>query len=114
MIAAESSLGTVTCPWTIKAKSSQRIKLSVYDFGYVVKLEADDKWTRINYSARNCPTFLSIVEVSSGEEKTLALCGDGVRFRHLYTSNTHHLRLHFATLTSFNDLPYFLVKYEGM
>ena len=113
MIAAQSSLGTLTCPWSIKAKSSQSIKLSVYDFGSVTKSETDNKWTRINYSVRNCPTFLSVVEVATREEKRLSLCGDGVRYRHLYTSNTHHLRLHFTTLTAFKDLPYFLVKYEG-
>ncbi len=113
LIAEESSLGTLTCPWSIQAKSSQSIKLSVYDFGSVVKSDTDDKWTRINYSGRNCPTFLSVEEVSTGEQQRMALCGDGVRFRHLYTSNTHRLRLHFTTLTSFSDLPYFLVKYES-
>ena len=113
MIAAESSLGTLTCPWSIKAKSAQNIRLTVYDFGSVIKSETADKWTRINYSARNCPTFLFITEVPSGEEKRLALCGDGVRYRHLYTSNRHQLRLHFTSLTSFPNLPYFLVKYEG-
>ena len=41
-IAAESSLGTLTCPWSIKARSLQRIKLSVYDFGSVKKSE--DRW----------------------------------------------------------------------
>ena len=112
-IAAESSLGTLTCPWSIKARSLQRIKLSVYDFGSVKKSETDNKWTRINYSALNCPTFLSVVEVESGVERRLTLCGDGVRYRRLYTSDTHHLRLHFTTLTTFTELPYFLVKYEG-
>ncbi len=112
LIAHESSLGTLTCPWSIEAKSSQSIKLSVFDFGSFIKSETDGTWTRINYSARDCPTSLSVEEVSTGESKRLALCG-GVRYRHLYTSNTHHLRLHFTTLSSYSELPYFLVKYES-
>ncbi len=116
IIAQETALGSITCPWSIKALNSQRIKLSVMDFGVMMKKKKEETWTKMNYNVGNCPIFVYIVEQSSGDERRLSLCNDGVRERQLYTSSSNHVHIYFSILshTPPEEIPYFLVKYKGI
>ena len=59
-----------------------------------------------------CP--VSLVVEDGREKKNLKLCDSGDRTRHLYTSQTSDILLHFSVRTMTSPHYYYMVHYKGV
>lgn len=107
---ADTGLGTLDCPWVVKASIGQRLQLSVFDFGKVVRDESG-KWIQSNYNSHNCPVHLVLHDGSAISE--MPLCGGGNRERHLVTSKENSVKIYLIMHMSEENLPHFLISYSG-
>lgn len=109
--ATETALGQSDCPWTYEGRFGQRIAVTVYEFGVMLKMD-DETWTRPNFFTRNCPVSLIMTEQDGGVQR-LPLCGNGHRKRELALSKGHIVQMHLVFRMSMEVMPHYLLEYKG-
>ena len=106
----------LTSPWLIRAADGQTIHVTLFDFA-----SRSQQLAATKESSSLCPVYAIISEVGDtmkGRHHNVTICGGSLtRERHVYSSLTNQITVgltidEFSDLTA--DLPYYLLKYEGM
>ena len=103
----EKQIGTELCPWYASAKPGQNIEIVFYDFNL-------DETLSLTNQGGSCPaTFYAVEE--NGEVKTANIC-DVVavsRQKTIYVSEGSSLTFYLEITGTFQQEPFFLLKYQG-
>jgi len=120
VITDHSHVGTAECPWLLRAAPGQRISLSLLDF------TASTQRTQSSQSAENealkpsdrCLQLATVRELSDTyvrRDRTVCSVADSpTQTTNVYLSRTSQLEVAIATQHAVNDLPIFLLRYDGM
>ena len=112
LMTEETGYGLAGCPWRIKAQPGQNFELSVMDFNLLAHFQTRDDPYNEDYLGW-CPVSV-VIEEEGVARKDIALCGGGQhRERHLYSSKSSELSVHFLAHQTQQPPYYFLVKYNG-
>ena len=108
-ITKEHGLGSVRCPWLIKANPGQKVKLALYNFARSSKVIPD---MAPESRPDICYEFASLRD--NGKEKSLTACGGEDRVNLIHISETNVVEVTFVSAALLRKLGTFLLKYEGM
>ena len=113
------SLGTITCPWQLRALPGQQIRLYLVDISLSLALESNE-----NYQRDVCPLYLVVMEMRqqqnggpvAGPTRDIPLCNsNNARQSLLYESSWSTIEIY---TESHGDQPQsqpvFFFQYEGM
>ena len=112
-VTKEEGLGSVMCPWVIKAQPGQRISLSLLNLyrtaesfqllpGFEESLGRPDV----------CYEFALLRD--GGHAKSLTSCGGENRVSNIYLSRSNEVQIQFVNPNVLQTLGNYLLKYEGM
>ena len=110
MITEETGYGSAGCPWRIKVLPGQKVNLTLYDFNRPWSFAVAQGYVR-EEQAEGCP--VSLVIEDGKEKKNVKLCDSGDRTRHLYTSSSSDILVHFSIRTMTSKHYYYMVNYKG-
>ena len=110
LMTEETGYGMDGCPWRIKAHPGQNVELSVMDFNLLAHFQTEDDPYREEYLGW-CP--VSIVIEENGVTRDITLCNEGQRHKHLYSSASNQVFVHFALHQQQKPHYYYLIKFKG-
>lgn len=107
LVAETTGVGSIECPWIIKAKPGQRINFTLYDFAFSRR-----KHLERSSGMEVCShVFATIKETDILASKKL--CGGIQRTTHAYTSVTNSAEVRIFSEGREANEEYFLLQYEG-
>ena len=111
-ITKDYGFGSARCPWKIKAKSGQRIRLYVYNLAR--SNEALPNMEDLSSERRHdtCYEFAMLKE-EGGHMRSLTSCNGEERINRVYTTDSNELTIEFVNPKILDTLDTFLMKYEG-
>lgn len=111
LMTEETGYGLAGCPWRIKARPGQNLEVSVLDFNLLAHFESGNDPYSDEFSGW-CP--VSLVIEDQDNMKDVILCNGGQRQRHLYSSTSNQLLLHFVLHQVHEPHYYYLVQFKGI
>ena len=95
------------CPWIIKVHKAQKINISLLYFQY--------KFPRIDQSEGEAQrgSFCRRLAIIRENGKQTSICGGNLRERNVYISEGNELQVEIVRGRSDEDLPSFLLHYQG-
>ena len=107
-ITEHSGFGSASCPWVIKVKPGQHIRLRFYNFLPVTTESIDP---RDDESDIGCPLFAVVTE--NGKTVDLNLCEQTEREGYLFTSSGSQIQVYFNSPITTGRVPKFMLQYKG-
>lgn len=120
LVTEELGLGSVRCPWVVRASRGQRINLTLFDFGVAYRFDDVGNMCHVYAKISETPmTWKTTSDMTSDmmtSETTseMTVCGSGTRERSVFISDTNRLEVSIMNLKLDDESVYFLLKYEGM
>ena len=104
-VADETGFGTNICPWSVKVRPGQQVKLTLYNFIH----STPSSGTR---QGRFCETYVTVTEGGKSSNKTSCV-GDS-REKYLLTSKSNTIQVGILpAMRQMQEARRFLVKFEG-
>ena len=105
-----SACGSIDCPWVIQAEPGQKIRLYLYDFNtYYSDSGPSVNKPGIDFS-HTCHVYVIIKE----ERNSMTACAEGIRQRHIYTTDTNRVEIRVVTKRKPSAEAQFLLNYTGL
>lgn len=112
VVAMDHGYGLARCPWTIHVSSGQTINLVLSVFGTYRRTETNKEQEEGNAPGEEiCPWQIVIEE--NDRFTQCELCEFQALDRNLYKSSSHIMKIYFVPDRNREELPAFIVKYEG-
>lgn len=105
-------LGSVNCPWVVRAQPGQRISLSLLNL-----FRSEDSFNLLPGFEDSlgrpdvCYEFASLRD--GGQVKSLTSCGGEDRVSNVYLSRSNEIKIQFVNPNVLETLGTYLLKYEG-
>ena len=108
LIADDSGFGTVRCPWSIRADSGQRFRLTLYNFHHTLSAST----VSATQSGKFCEPYFTIRD--SNEVLNITSCLGENRAREVYVSEGNLLQVGIIPTGRQTQQPRrFVIHYEG-
>ena len=110
-ITKDYGFGSVRCPWKIKAKTGQRIRLYVYNLAR--SNEASVNTEDLSDRRKDVCYEFAMLKEEGGHMRSLTSCNGEERINRVYTTESNEVTIEFVNPNILDTLETFLMKYEG-
>lgn len=109
VVSEESDCGTANCPYSLSARPGQRFNFTLIDFALSPKRRSTAQTSGMEDF---CYRYATMRE--QGKDQEIFVCGGTERVRHIYTSETHSIRIKLEGGRHGGAFGHFLIKYQGV
>lgn len=102
VVTEETGCGSFNHPWSIQSQSTQRINMTMMDFGVTNTSDVD----------QNTVTTCNLYAIIREDHKEHRICGGRDRDGHIFMSDGPHIEIYLSTPVEAGG-NHFVIKYEG-
>jgi hypothetical protein len=108
-VALKSGYGLPGCPWIVRARNGQNLRISLYDFSLASRYKSES-WLNMDGDREYCYVYAVIREQNGKKEATV--CAGNQRETVVYSSTTSQVEIILLDVDK-DSAQNFIFKYEG-